>query len=76
MSDHQFDDQVRVIATSPNRRSFVRGLLAGGLGAASGLATVADAATARCRPKSARCASSDQCCSNRCRRGFCYPRRS
>lgn len=33
------------------------------------------AAAARCRKKSARCDRSSQCCSNRCRRGFCYPRR-
>lgn len=33
------------------------------------------AAAARCRKKSDRCDRGSQCCSKRCKRGFCYPRR-
>jgi hypothetical protein len=51
------------------------GLVAAALGAALGLGRVNDAAAARCRKKSARCSRKEQCCSNRCKRGFCYPRR-
>jgi hypothetical protein len=48
------------------------GLVAAALGTSLGLGAVQDAAA--CRKKSARCDRSSQCCSNRCRRGFCYPR--
>jgi hypothetical protein len=50
-------------------------LLITAIGAALGLDRVTGASAAQCRKKSARCDRSDQCCSNRCRRGFCYPRR-
>lgn len=45
------------------------------LGAGLALVRARSEAAAQCRKKSDRCDRSDQCCSNRCRRGFCYPRR-
>ena len=49
-------------------------LLLSAVGISLGLGTMTGAA-APCRKKSDRCDRSSQCCSNRCRRGFCYPRR-
>lgn len=48
-------------------------VLMAALGVALGLGPGREAAA--CRKKSARCDRSSQCCSNRCKRGFCYPRR-
>jgi hypothetical protein len=45
------------------------------LGTSLGLGSVTHVTAARCRKKSARCSRNDQCCSQRCKRGFCYPRR-
>jgi hypothetical protein len=53
-------------------RSRFSGLVAAALAAVMGLGPVKNAAA--CRKKSARCERSSQCCSDRCRRGFCYPR--
>jgi hypothetical protein len=55
-------------------RSRFIGLLAVTIGAAFGLDRL-NVAAAQCRKKSDRCDSGSQCCSKRCKRGFCYPRR-
>jgi hypothetical protein len=55
-------------------RSRFIGLLTASIGAVLGLDRLSGSA-AQCRKKSARCDRSTQCCSKRCKRGFCYPRR-
>ena len=54
-------------------RQRLMNLCAAALGAALGLGTIRE--TVACRKKSARCSRKEQCCSERCKRGFCYPRR-
>jgi hypothetical protein len=56
------------------RLPFCRLILAA-LGAALSASQTDEVTAAKCRKKSARCDNSNQCCSKRCRRGFCYPRR-
>jgi hypothetical protein len=74
MDTRSFTDLVPAETWARLTRSRFIGLLAAASGVAFGLDLLHVAAT-QCRKKSARCDRNDQCCSKRCKRGFCYPKR-
>ena len=72
MHNHAHVAASLIDAESRLSRSRLWRLFAAALGAVIGLGRASGAGA--CRKNSARCDRSNQCCSNRCRRGFCYPR--
>jgi hypothetical protein len=70
-NNHWFDALHEVLMREISRRTMCLPPVA----LAIGLRPTDTTLAARCRQKSDRCNSCSQCCSNRCRRGFCYPRR-
>lgn len=75
MDNHRVARAARVDAQPRLTRHCFCRLFVAALGTALGLGSVANVTAARCRKKSARCSRMEQCCSKRCKRGFCYPRR-
>jgi hypothetical protein len=75
MAKHPFANVSHAVTRVRLTRSHFGRLLVAALGAGLELDRARSEAAAQCRKKSDRCDRSDQCCSNRCRRGFCYPRR-
>lgn len=70
---------VNDVAHAAVRAQFTRRLVprlrVAAIALALGHSRVTRAITARCHKKSDRCDNSTQCCSGRCRCGFCCPRR-
>ena len=75
MSSPLVEDVARSGAWARRTRRPVCHLLAAGIAAALGHVRVIGVIAAQCRKKSDRCDNGAQCCSGRCKRGFCYPRR-
>jgi hypothetical protein len=75
MSGPLSDDVARAGAKVRLARLPVCGLLVFALGSVLSHGRVTRTLAARCRKKSDRCDNGNQCCSKRCKRGFCYPRR-
>lgn len=72
MDADRFDRLARRLGTTNSRRAALKGLAAGGLGAALGLLGRREAgADHGCRHNGRRCTSAFQCCSGACKNGAC-----